>query len=155
MKEYWGDPAATSKAITRDGWFRTGDLGFIDEEGFLYICDRIKDLIIRGGENIDSVSVENALYSDPAVLEAAAVGIPDERLGELVAACVVIQPGKVNEQQLISRARERLPRFAVPVMIVVMQQPLEKNASGKIVKTVLRDVVKAEWQKRKEQKARL
>ncbi|KAG5636318.1 hypothetical protein H0H81_008432 [Sphagnurus paluster] len=96
MQCYWRDQEATSKSITNDGWLRTGDLGFLDNEGFLYIKDRIKDIIIRGGENIDSVSVENALYRDPRVLEAAAVGVPDERLGELVAASS--QPSEAESQ---------------------------------------------------------
>ena len=142
MKEYWDDPEATAKCITADGWFRTGDLGYQDEDGILYIRDRLKDIIIRGGENVDSVSVENALYSHPAVVEAAAIGVPDERLGELVTACVVINADThdVNEKTLIAHARQSLPRFAVPVMIVISRQPFEKNPAGKILKTVLRQV---------------
>ncbi|KAL1731658.1 hypothetical protein EV714DRAFT_248729, partial [Schizophyllum commune] len=86
MRGYWKDEAATAKAITKDGYMRTGDLGVMDSEGFLYIRDRLKDIIIRGGENIDSSTVENALHADEGVLEAAAVAVPDERLGELPAA---------------------------------------------------------------------
>ncbi|KAF9018536.1 acetyl-CoA synthetase-like protein, partial [Hymenopellis radicata] len=78
MKGYWGDPVATDKVLSKDGWLKTGDFGYVDEDGFLYIKDRIKDIIIRGGENIDSISVENALYAYPGVLEAAAVGVPDK-----------------------------------------------------------------------------
>ncbi|KAF5321030.1 hypothetical protein D9619_001099 [Psilocybe cf. subviscida] len=159
MKGYWRDPAATAKALTRDGWFRTGDLGVLDEEGFLYIRDRIKDIIIRGGENIDSVTVENALYADDRVLEAAAVGVPDARLGELVAAVVSVKPAfrsdapgrkedKVTDAGLIAFAAQRLPRFAVPVMIIVQDEPFERTPSGKILKADLRKVAAAAYAKR-------
>ncbi|KAF8658333.1 hypothetical protein AX16_002100 [Volvariella volvacea WC 439] len=151
MKGYWRDPEATQKAITTDGWLRTGDLGYLDEEGFLYIKDRLKDIIIRGGENVDSVSVENALYADPRILEAAAVGVPDERLGELVAAVVSVKPtyqGRVTESSLIALTRTRLPRFAVPVMIVILNQPFEHTPSGKIVKGELRKIARRHWESR-------
>ncbi|KDQ17294.1 hypothetical protein BOTBODRAFT_30106 [Botryobasidium botryosum FD-172 SS1] len=152
MKEYWKDPEVTSKAKTRDGWFRTGDLGSLDQEGFLYIRDRAKDIIIRGGENIDSSMVENALYSDPRVMECAAVGVPDRRLGELVAAIVVPKQawkgGKVLEAELIEAAKKSLPGFAVPVMIIVQDEPLEHNATGKILKPPLRDLAREEWERR-------
>ncbi|KAF9012333.1 hypothetical protein BDQ17DRAFT_1343710 [Cyathus striatus] len=151
MKEYWRDPISTSRVITKDGWLRTGDLGYLDDEGFLYVKDRLKDIIIRGGENIDSVSVENALYADPRVLEAAAVGVPDERLGELVAAVVSVKPpfqGRVTEAMLIAQARNRLPRFAVPVMIVISNHPFEHTPSGKIIKGELRKVARRQWDMR-------
>lgn len=151
MKCYWREPEPTARVITKDGWLKTGDLGFLDDEGFLYIKDRIKDIIIRGGENIDSVSVENALYRDPRILEAAAVGVPDERLGELVAAVVSVKPtfqGSVTEAALIALARKHLPRFAVPVMIVVLDQPLEHTPSGKIVKGELRLLARRHWETR-------
>ncbi|KAG6811895.1 hypothetical protein H0H92_005353 [Tricholoma furcatifolium] len=152
MKGYWRDPVATAKVITPDGWLKTGDLGFLDEEGFLYIKDRLKDIIIRGGENIDSVSVENALYQDSRILEAAAVSVPDERLGELVAAVVSIKPayqGSVTEDSLITMARNYLPKFAVPVMIVVLDEPLEHTPSGKIIKGELRRIARAQWEIRR------
>ncbi|RDB16970.1 2-succinylbenzoate--CoA ligase [Hypsizygus marmoreus] len=152
MKGYWRDPEATAKVITRDGWLKSGDLGFLDEEGFLYIKDRLKDIIIRGGENVDSVSVENALYEDSRVLEAAAVGVPDERLGELVAAVVSVKPafqGAVTEAALIALARKRLPRFAVPVMIVVLDEPFEHTPSGKIMKGQLRAIARRYWEARR------
>ncbi|KAG2015644.1 long-chain-fatty-acid-CoA ligase [Coprinopsis cinerea AmutBmut pab1-1] len=151
MKGYWRDPDATQKVITADGWLKTGDLGYLDEEGFLYIKDRIKDIIIRGGENIDSVSVENALYADPRVHEAAAVGVPDERLGELVAAVVSIKPvfqSSITEGALISQVRTRLPRYAVPVMIVMHNMPFERTPSGKIIKGELRKLAKRHWELR-------
>jgi acyl-CoA synthetase (AMP-forming)/AMP-acid ligase II len=122
MKEYWRDPAATAKAITKDGWFKSGDLGTIDEEGFLYIRDRLKDLIIRGGENIDSVSVENAIYEDSRVAEVAAVGVPDKRLGELVAAVVSIKSAfgrQVSERELIAVARKKFVLSSSPAHVLV------------------------------------
>ncbi|KAG6915675.1 hypothetical protein DXG01_010464 [Tephrocybe rancida] len=124
MKEYWRDPAATDKASTVYGWFKSGDLGYLDTDGFLYIKDRIKDIIIRGGENInyfmgnndevqDSTTVENALYADIRVMEAAAVAVPHSRLGEVVAAVVAVKPafkGQVTEASLISIAAKREKR---------------------------------------------
>ncbi|KAL1749310.1 hypothetical protein HDZ31DRAFT_59596 [Schizophyllum fasciatum] len=151
MKCYWKDEAATAKALTRDGYMRTGDLGVLDSEGFLYIRDRLKDIIIRGGENIDSSTVENALHADEGVLEAAAVAVPDERLGELPAAVVAVKEAhrnRVTEEGLIRLAKRKLPRFAVPVLIVVQTQPLERNASLKPLKTELRKVARAEWERR-------
>ncbi|KAJ7647316.1 hypothetical protein FB45DRAFT_893048 [Roridomyces roridus] len=151
MQGYWGDPAATAKVVSADGWLRTGDLGVLDEEGFLYIKDRIKDVIIRGGENIDSVTVENALYSDARVLEAAAVAVPDDRLGELVAAVVHVSPefrGQVTEDSLIALASTRLPKFAVPVMIELVDKPFELTPSGKIIKTELRKLARLAWKDR-------
>ncbi|KAG7098572.1 hypothetical protein E1B28_000505 [Marasmius oreades] len=151
MKGYWRDPEATSKVLTSDGWLKTGDIGIIDEEGFLHVKDRIKDIIIRGGENIASVAVENALYTDTRIMEAAAVGVPDPRLGELVAAVVSVKPsfrGTVNENSLIEVARKHLPRFAVPVMIVVSDKPFELTPSGKIMKEPLRKLARRYWEER-------
>ncbi|KAI0315983.1 hypothetical protein OF83DRAFT_1129427 [Amylostereum chailletii] len=154
MKGYWGDEAGTDKALTRDGWLKTGDVGFLDHEGFLYIRDRIKDLIIRGGENIASITVENAVSADSRLLEVAAVGIPDRRLGELVAVVASVKPafhGKVKEEEVIRIAIDRLPKFAVPVMIVLQSEPLPRNAPGKILKNELRVVAQKEWERRNEQ----
>ncbi|TRM70589.1 hypothetical protein BD626DRAFT_449195 [Schizophyllum amplum] len=151
MKCYWKDEAATAKAITKDGFMRTGDLGVMDAEGFLYIRDRLKDIIIRGGENIDSSMVENAIHADEGVLEAAAVAVPDDRLGELVAVVVAVKEGEslyCNAEGLIQLAKTKLPRFAVPVMILLQYNPLERNASLKPLKTALRKVAQAEWERR-------
>jgi len=150
---------ATKKALTDDGWFKSGDLGYLDEEGFLYIKDRIKDIIIRGGENIDSISVENALYADERVLEAAAVGVPHKRLGEQVAVVVSLKPqyrGQVTEAALIEVSKKSLPHFAVPVLIVIRNEPLERTESGKIVKGELRKLAKTIWESRsKDEKPKL
>ncbi|RDB22581.1 2-succinylbenzoate--CoA ligase [Hypsizygus marmoreus] len=151
MKCYWRDPAATEQALTKDGWFKSGDLGYLDKEGFLYIKDRIKDIILRGGENVDSVSVENALYADERVMEAAAVGVPHPRLGELVTAVVSVKPafsGQVTEASLISMVSKSLPKFAIPVMIIVQDEPLERTQSGKILKGGLRKLARDAWEKR-------
>ncbi|KIK06727.1 hypothetical protein K443DRAFT_88918 [Laccaria amethystina LaAM-08-1] len=150
MKGYWRDQVILLQALTEDGWLKTGDLGMVDEEGFLYIRDRMKDIIIRGGENIDSVSVENTLYADDRVSEAAAVGVPDIRLGELVAAVVSIKPGneEITEASLIKLAQKSLPRFAVPVIVVIQNEPFERTPSGKILKVKLRKVVRDAWEKR-------
>ncbi|KAJ7068258.1 hypothetical protein C8F01DRAFT_1117516 [Mycena amicta] len=154
MKGYWRDQAATDKVLTRDGWLMSGDLGMQDAEGFVYIRDRIKDIIIRGGENIDSTTVENALWTD-GVIEVAAVGVPDERLGELVAAVVVVKPGhSLTEESLIALARTRLPHFAIPVMVIFAVE-LEHNAAGKIMKGEARKSAAQEWAKRAKVKAKL
>ncbi|KAL1717443.1 hypothetical protein EV715DRAFT_292324 [Schizophyllum commune] len=151
MQEYYNDPQATARVLTRDGWLRTGDIGYLDSEGFLYIKDRIKDIIIRGGENVDSVAVENALYNDPRVLQAACVGVPDARLGELVTAVVHVRAGQgVTDAALLARCRTSLPRFAVPVMIVVQYSPLEMTPSGKIVKHGLRQFMREKWEREQE-----
>ncbi|KAF8161102.1 hypothetical protein B0H34DRAFT_654088 [Crassisporium funariophilum] len=157
MQGYWRDPEATNAVITKDGWLKTGDIGYLDEDAFLHIKDRrqcfVKDIIIRGGENVDSVTVENALYADPRVLEAAAVGIPDERLGELVAAIVSVRPayeGQLTEEMLLAQARNRLPRFAVPVMVVILSTTFERTPSGKIIKGELRKIAKSHWELRRQ-----
>ncbi|KAF5393830.1 hypothetical protein D9757_000035 [Collybiopsis confluens] len=166
MEGYWKDSEATERVMTSDKWLRSGDLGYIDKEGFLFIKDRLKDIIIRGGENIDSVSVENAVYAHPNVLEAAAIGVPDKKLGELVAVVVSLKPncGKVTEEEVIAVARKTLPRFAVPVMVILQKEPLgeyfadvavyiinrpaELTPSGKIIKTKLRVQARDQWLKR-------
>ncbi|KAI0080886.1 long-chain-fatty-acid-CoA ligase [Panus rudis PR-1116 ss-1] len=152
MKCYWNDPEATRKAITQDGWLKTGDLGYLDHDNFLYIRDRLKDLIIRGGENIDSVSVENAVLADDRVREVAAVGVPDKRLGELVAVVVSPKPQyrhRVKEHEILQVARQRLPKFAVPVMVVIHKDMFELTPSGKIKKGPLRDLARLEWERRR------
>jgi len=137
--------------ITKDGWLKSGDLGYMDKEGFVYIRDRIKDIIIRGGENIDSTTVENALYVDERVMEAAAVGVPHPRLGEVVAAVVSVKPifrSQVTEASLIATAAKKLPKFAVPVLVVIQHEELEKNPSGKILKAGLRKIAREIWEKK-------
>jgi long-chain acyl-CoA synthetase len=139
MVGYWRMPEATYVAIA-DGWMHTGDLATIDEENFIYIVDRAKDMIISGGENIYSVEVENALYTHPAVLEVAVIGIPDAEWGESVHAIVVCKPGmQVTSDELIAHSRSLIAGYKVPRSIEFSQDALPKSGAGKILKRDLRD----------------
>jgi long-chain acyl-CoA synthetase len=138
---YWEDPDSTAK-ILRDGWLRTGDAGYVDDEGALFLVDRIKDIVIRGGENISSVEVEEALTRHPGVAEAAVFAMPDDELGERVAAAVELVPGStVTEDELREHARAELSTFKVPDRIWILDQPLPRNAMGKVVKREVRKLV--------------
>ncbi|MFN7164870.1 MAG: class I adenylate-forming enzyme family protein [Hyphomonas sp.] len=135
---YWNRPDATAETF-RQGWVVTGDLARIDEEGFLYLVDRAKDMLIRGGENIYCIEVENALYDHPAVMDAAVVGIQHKILGEEVGAIVQLKPGKnATEAELRAHVAGQLAAFKVPVEIQFLNEPLPRNANGKIVKSELR-----------------
>jgi long-chain acyl-CoA synthetase len=139
MLGYWRMPEATAAAIV-DGWYHTGDLATVDEENFIYIVDRAKDMIISGGENIYCVEVENALYTHPAVLEAAVVGIPDETWGEAVHAVVVCKPGTtVSSDELISHARTQIASYKIPRTVEFRTESLPKSGAGKILKRELRE----------------
>lgn len=134
VKGYWKNPKAT-EATFIDGWVRTGDLARLDEEGFCYIVDRAKDMVIRGGENIYSSEVENALYDHPAVTDAALIGLPHKHLGEEPAAVVHLASGMAaNEEELREWVRRRLAKFKVPVRIAFSSETLPRNANGKILK---------------------
>ena len=144
VKLYWNKPEATAETFV-DGWLRTGDLARVDEEGFLFIIDRAKDMLIRGGENIYCVEVENALYEHPAVMDAAIVGIPHKTLGEEPGAIVTLKPGaSATEAELRQWVRERLAGFKVPVKVVFWPEMLPRNANGKIIKTELKKVFAGE-----------
>lgn len=139
VKGYWNKPEATAETFT-DGWLHSGDLVRIDEEGFVFILDRAKDMLIRGGENIYCVEVEDALYAHPAIMDAAVVGIPHKILGEEVGAVVQIAPGQeVSDAQLKGFVAERLAAFKVPIRIDMQSEPLPRNANGKILKKDLRE----------------
>ncbi len=145
VRGYWMKPLATEAAFTRDGWFRTGDLGRFDEDGYLYIVDRKKDIIIRGGENISAVEVEAAIYTHPAVAEASVFGLPDERLGEIVGAVVYPKPGEHLEgEAVIQFVGRELAAFKVPARVWIATEPLPKLGSGKIDKVGLRARFRAE-----------
>jgi fatty-acyl-CoA synthase len=134
---YWRDEEATAKAL-RDGWFHTGDLGRVDEDGYLYVEDRKKDMIVSGGENIATPEVERVLYEHPDVVEAAVVGMPHERWGETPKAFVVRRPGSaVDAAGLTAHCRERLAKFKVPAEIVFLDE-LPRTPSGKVLKRDLR-----------------
>jgi acyl-CoA synthetase (AMP-forming)/AMP-acid ligase II len=135
---YWNCPEATAEVFS-DGWVRTGDVGYQDEEDFLYIVDRLKDIIIRGGENISCLEVEAALYTHPEILEAAVFSIPDERLGEIVGAAVMTRSGTVPEsEQIQAYLGDRLAAFKIPQHICCQAEPLPRIAAGKISKKQLR-----------------
>jgi long-chain acyl-CoA synthetase len=139
IRGYWGKPQETA-AVFVDGWLRTGDLGHMDTDSFLYIEDRLKDMILRAGENVYCGEVEAALYEHPAVYEAAVFGLPHPRLGEEVAAVVVPKPGvTVGVDELQKHVGERLAPFKVPSRVVVTESALPRNAAGKVLKTELRD----------------
>ena len=138
VKGYWNNPEATATTFI-DGWVRTGDLAWIDDEGFCYIADRAKDIVIRGGENIYSSEVENVLYDHPAVMDAAVVGIPHRTLGEEPAAVVHLTPGQsATEAELQAWVRARLAAFKVPVRVLFHPETLPRNANGKILKKDLK-----------------
>jgi acyl-CoA synthetase (AMP-forming)/AMP-acid ligase II len=135
---YWNKPEATAQAFV-DGWLHSGDLARVDEQGFTYIVDRIKDMINRGGENVYCVEVENVLAAAPGVFEVAVVGVPDEMMGEKVGAVIVPTPGStVDTDAVIAFARDRLADFKVPQYLAVRADPLPRNPAGKVLKPVLR-----------------
>jgi acyl-CoA synthetase (AMP-forming)/AMP-acid ligase II len=138
VKGYWNKPEATAETFV-DGWVRTGDLARLDEDGFLYVVDRAKDIIIRGGENIYSSEVEDVLYAHPAVTDCALVGMPHRTLGEEPVAVVHLAPGaSATEAELQDWVRARLAGFKVPVQVRFASGVLPRNANGKILKTELR-----------------
>ncbi|WP_085809822.1 class I adenylate-forming enzyme family protein [Sphingomonas sp. TZW2008] len=138
VKGYWNKPDATAATFV-DGWVRTGDLARLDEEGFCFIVDRAKDMVIRGGENIYSSEVENVLYDHPAVTDCALIGIPHRTLGEEPAAVVHLAPGTTaSEAELQQWVRDRLAAFKVPVAIRFCDEMLPRNANGKILKRDLK-----------------
>ncbi|HVM65500.1 MAG TPA: AMP-binding protein, partial [Acidimicrobiales bacterium] len=137
MAGYWAKPQATAAALV-EGWYRSGDLGYQDDEGYLYLIDRAKDMIITGGENVYSTEVEEALYSHPAVLEAAVFGVPDERWGEAVHAVVVLRE-RVAPGALASHCRALIAGYKVPKVIDIQNDPLPKSAAGKVLKRQLRE----------------
>ena len=139
MVGYWNLPEATARTLGSDGWLRTGDAGYMDEDGYLYIHDRIKDMIISGGENIYPAEVESAICDHPDVAEAAVIGIPDDKWGEAVKAIVVMKPGKqATATDIINFTRERIAGFKTPKSVDFLEA-LPRNPSGKILRRNLRD----------------
>jgi acyl-CoA synthetase (AMP-forming)/AMP-acid ligase II len=147
MHGYWKQPEDTAN-VMRGGWLHTGDMGVIDEEGYLLIVDRKKDIIISGGENIASIEVEKAVFSHPAVLECAVIAVPDERWGEVPKALVVLKPGEsATETDIIEHCRTKLPGFKVPKSIDFFEA-LPKGGTGKILKKELREKYWSGYDKR-------
>lgn len=138
MPGYWNKPEATAATI-RDGWLLTGDIGFVDAEGFLTITDRTKDMIIRGGENVYCVEIENRLVEHPAIADVAVFGVPHPTLGEEVKAVIAVEPGQsITESEAKAWVAETLADFKVPAHVELRQENLPRNASGKLLKNVLR-----------------
>lgn len=140
LREYWKDPKSTEEIFLEGGWLKTGDVGIIDDEGFIYIKDRAKDLVIRGGENIACREVEDAIYDHPKVFEAAVFGMPEEKLGEQVAAVIMVKPGEdMTAEELREFLTPRLAKFKIPTLIWFQTEPLLKGATGKIHKRAIKE----------------
>jgi acyl-CoA synthetase (AMP-forming)/AMP-acid ligase II len=143
VKGYWNKPEATAQTFV-DGWLHTGDLARIDEDGFVQIVDRKKDMVNRGGENVYCVEVENAVYSHPAVLECAVMGVPDTMMGEKVGAVVVLKPGaKARPSEICEFLKGRLADFKIPQFMIIRSDALPRNPGGKVLKPRLRK--EADW----------
>jgi acyl-CoA synthetase (AMP-forming)/AMP-acid ligase II len=141
VKGYWNKPEATAETFA-GGWLRTGDMARIDDEGFVQIVDRKKDMVNRGGENVYCVEVENALAAHPAVFEVAVLGVPDKMMGEKVGAAIVLKPGaKAEAGEIVSFAKQHLADFKVPQFMVVRSEALPRNPGGKLLKKQLREIL--------------
>jgi acyl-CoA synthetase (AMP-forming)/AMP-acid ligase II len=138
MKGYWGKPEETAKTITPDGWLKTGDAGYMDAEGYLFLTDRVKDMIVSGGENVYPAEVENALASHPSVAEVAVIGVPSDKWGETVKAIVVLKPGsEATQPEIISHAKALLAGYKCPTSVDFIEV-LPRNPTGKVLKKDLR-----------------
>ena len=138
MKGYWNKPEATAETLV-DGWLRTGDIGYVDDEGFVFITDRKKDMIIRGGENIYCVEIEERLVGHPEIADAAVYGVPHDELGEEVKATVQLEAGSsLSEADVKQWVADGLANFKVPAYLDLTTDKLPRNASGKLLKNVLR-----------------
>ncbi len=139
MKGYWNRPDATAAAIDEQGWFHSGDVGYLDEDGFLFICDRLKDMVISGGENVYPAEVEGVLYKHPAVAEVAVIGLPDEKWGEAVTAVVALKEGaELTLEELREFAGEYLARYKLPLRLQLVEA-LPRNPAGKVLKFKLKE----------------
>ena len=137
MAGYWNKPVETAAALV-EGWYHTGDLGYQDGDGFVYLVDRAKDMIVTGGENVYSTEVEEALYRHPAVREAAVFGVPDARWGEAVYA-VVVPRSAVEPAELMAHCRSLIAGYKIPKTIELREEPLPKSGAGKVLKRELRE----------------
>ena len=139
MKGYWNRPDATAEAIDAMGWFHSGDIGYLDDEGFLYLCDRLKDMVISGGENIYPAEVESVLYGHDDIVEVAVIGLPDSRWGEAVTAVAVLRPdATLNLDALRDYAGEKLARYKLPTYLHCIDA-LPRNPAGKVQKFRLKE----------------
>lgn len=138
MKGYWNNPEATQQAL-KDGWIHSGDLGYMDENGYIFVVDRLKDMIITGGENVYSVEVENAIYKHPAVALCAVIGIPDETWGEAIHASIQLIPGQsVTAEEIMAHCKDMLASYKCPKTVEIRTEPMPLSGAGKILKHVLR-----------------
>jgi acyl-CoA synthetase (AMP-forming)/AMP-acid ligase II len=145
MLGYLNRPEATEETVVEDGWLRTGDIGHVDDGGFVFISDRLKDMIITGGENVYSQEVEQAIAAHPAVVEVAVIGIPDDHWGESIKAVVALSPGATTHpDDIIAFTRERLARYKCPRTVDIIDA-LPRNPNGKVLK---RDLRKVYWEGR-------
>ena len=143
MKGYWNRPEATAEAIDTQGWFHSGDVGYLDDGGFLFICDRLKDMVISGGENVYPAEVESVLYKHEAIAEVAVIGLPDEKWGEAVTAVAALHKGsELTLEELRSFAESQLARYKLPLRLHIMDE-LPRNPAGKVLKFVLKEELTA------------
>ena len=141
MKGYWNRPDATADAIDKEGWFHSGDIGYLDEDGFLFICDRLKDMVISGGENVYPAEVEGVLYKHEAISEVAVIGTPDEKWGEAVTAIVALHEGQsLTLEELREFAEPHLARYKLPLRLEIVDA-LPRNPAGKVLKFVLKEQI--------------
>jgi long-chain acyl-CoA synthetase len=142
IRGYLNREKETAESI-QDGWLRTGDVARIDEDGFIFIVDRVKDMVLRGGENVYCAEVEAALFEHPAVAECAVFGVPDDRLGEEVAVAIMLHPGSdADAEMLRAHCAVSLAKYKIPRYIWLSNEPLPRNASGKFLKRQLREDLK-------------
>ena len=148
MLGYWNKPEETARAL-RDGWVLTGDAGYFDDDGYLFIVDRVKDMVVTGGENVFTTEVENAVISHPAVQDVAVIGIPHDEWGEAVHAIVILHPGQsITEEELIAHCRDLIAGYKLPKGMTLREEPLPLSGAGKVLKTELR---KPFWEGRERQ----
>jgi long-chain acyl-CoA synthetase len=144
---YWNNPEATRQAITPDGWFRSGDLGYLDADGYLFIVDRKKDIIIRGGENISCIEVEQAIYGHPDIAETSVFGMPDEKFGELPVAVYLVKDGHgLSDEALRAFLLQRIAPFKVPVRLWQEHETLPRLGTEKVDKRALRARYQSAWE---------
>ena len=140
IRGYWNRPDATAETIV-DGWLRSGDIGRVDEDGFVYVEDRVKDMILRGGENIFCAEVESAIYEHPKVHEVAVFGVPHERLGEEVAVAILPNDGvELTPEDIWTFLNGKIANYKIPAHVIVMKEPLPRNAAGKFLKREMQDM---------------
>jgi fatty-acyl-CoA synthase len=139
MKGYWNRPVASAEAIDTQGWFHSGDIGYLDEDGFLFICDRLKDMVISGGENVYPAEVESVLFKHPAISEVAVIGLDDEKWGEALTAIAALKEGaSLTLEELREFSTQHLAKYKIPLRLHIVAE-LPRNPAGKVLKYVLKE----------------